>query len=30
MWDMTTHAQWQKHVNKYGKNGTLLNTAPKR
>ncbi|MFR6389905.1 MAG: RHS repeat-associated core domain-containing protein, partial [Prevotella sp.] len=29
-WDMTTHAQWQKHVNKYGKNGTLLNTAPKR
>ena len=28
-WDMTTHAQWQKHVNKYGKNGTLLNTAPK-
>ena len=29
-WDMTTPAQWQKHVNKYGKNGTLLNTAPKR
>ena len=28
-WDMTTPAQWQKHVSKYGKNGTLLNTVPK-
>ncbi len=25
-WDMTTPAQWQKHVDKYGKGGTLLRT----
>lgn len=25
-WDMTTPAQWQKHVEKYGKGGTLLRT----
>ncbi|MBV8325494.1 RHS repeat-associated core domain-containing protein, partial [Chryseobacterium sp.] len=25
-WDMTTPAQWQKHVNKYGAGGTLLRT----
>ena len=29
-WDMTTPQQWQRHVDKYGPNGTLLNTAPKR
>ncbi len=25
-WDMTTPGQWQRHVNKYGPNGTLLRT----
>lgn len=25
-WDMTTQAQWQNHVNKYGPGGTLLRT----
>ncbi len=25
-WDMTTPAQWQNHVNKYGSGGTLLRT----
>lgn len=25
-WDMTTPAQWQKHVTKYGSGGTLLRT----
>ncbi len=25
-WDMTTPAQWQNHVNKYGAGGTLLST----
>ena len=27
-WDMTTPNEWQKHVNKYGSGGTLLNTKP--
>jgi hypothetical protein len=25
-WDMTTAKQWGKHLDKYGGNGTLLNT----
>lgn len=29
-WDMTTPAQWQKHVDKYGSGGTLLNTKSKQ